>query len=111
MLAEPQPPGVGIRGPGGVSGLGQAAGPEPRERLRPAHHHQLDWLGERGQRDGRGRLAVDRVEVFQPRVGPQQDHRHPDIPLILAQGPLLDAPRGEGLAHCLVHLTGDHAVR
>ena len=35
MLLESQPFGVGIGGPGGLSGLGQAAGFEPRKRPRP----------------------------------------------------------------------------
>ena len=34
MLLEAQPPGIGIRGPGGIGGLGYTAGLEPRERLR-----------------------------------------------------------------------------
>ena len=72
MLLESQPPRVGIGGPGGLGGLGQAAGFEPRERLRAPHIHLPGRVGDRGHRLRRGRLAVDRREVLQPGVGTQQ---------------------------------------
>ena len=72
MLLESQPPRVGIGGSGGLSGPGQAAGFEPRKRLRAPQIHQPGRLGDRGRRLRRGRLAVDRLEILQPCVGTQQ---------------------------------------
>ena len=67
MLVESQPPGLRIGGPGGVGGLGQAAGLEPGQRPRTGHQHQPGRFGELGHRQGRGGLALNRLEVFQAR--------------------------------------------
>ena len=44
-----QPPGIRMSGPGGISGLGQAAGLQPGQRPRTGHQHQPGRFSELGR--------------------------------------------------------------
>ena len=111
MLAESQPPRIRISGSGGIGGLSQVAGLEPCQRLRTGHQHQLDRFGELGHRQGRGCLALNCLEVFQPRIDTHEDHRDGGVPVVGELRPLLDGPRGEAFSHGLIRLAGQRVVQ
>ena len=106
MLAESQPPRIGIGGPGRIGGLSQAAGLEPGQRPRTRHHHELDRFGDVGCRQSRGCLALGRREVVQAGIHADEDQRDDGVPFVGELRPLLDGPGGQGRLHGLFQLAG-----
>ena len=106
MLAESQPPRLGVSGPGRIGRLSQVSGLERGERAGTRHHHEPDRLGDVGGRQSRGCLALGGREVAQADIYANEDQRDGGVPFVGELRPVLRSPGGQGLLHGRFQLAG-----